>query len=118
MNTPIDPKTLLEQAAKIPRLERGKISILREGPTGPFYNHQFRKDGKNVSRYLPREQVKPLQEAINGYTQFESLIEQYVDQVVEKTREEMALDSKKNFRPQHPSSSSRKRRKSSNSSAV
>jgi hypothetical protein len=118
MIDPKNPKILLEEAAKIPHLERGKISILREGPTGPFYNHQCRQDGKNVSRYVPRDQVQAVQEAIDGYAQFQSLIEQYVDQTVEKTREEIARDSKKSSRSRQPNSSSRKSTKSSNSSGV
>jgi len=104
---------LLQQAAQIPHLERGKLSILREGPTGPFYNHQCRENGKNVSRYVPRDQVPAVQEAIDGYAQFQKLIEQYVDEVVAKTRTEIAAHSKKSPWP-HPPSSWRKRRKSSN----
>lgn len=113
MNASSDPKVLLQQAARIPRLERGKISILRQGPTGPFYNHQCRENGKNVSRYVPRDQVHSVQEAIDGYAQFQQLVQEYVDQVVAKTRAEIA-DSKKNKRPRSPNSSwPRKRRSSS-----
>jgi hypothetical protein len=77
-------------------LERGKLSIIRQGPDGPYYNHQCRQDGKNVSRYIPRDQVPAVQEAIDGYAQFTVLIEQYVDQVVQKTRGDLADESKKN----------------------
>lgn len=111
MNTKSDPKMLLQQAAQIPHLERGKLSIIREGSTGPFYNHQCRQGGKNVSRYIPRDQAPSVQEAIDGYTKFQALIEQYVDQVVDQTRGEIAADSKK--KKAHPSSSWRKTPKSS-----
>jgi len=111
MNPKPDPKILLEQAAQIPHLERGKLSIIREGPTGAFFNHQCRVDGRNVSRYVPRDQAPGVQEAIDGYAKFESLIEQYVDQIVDQTRAEIAAGSKK--KKSHPSSSSRKTPKSS-----
>lgn len=99
MNTQSKPVSLLEQAAQIPQLERGKLSSLREGPAGPYYNHQYRKDGKHVSRYVPRDQVPALQGAIDGFQQFTQLVEQYVDQVVDQTRRQIAGDSKKNPPP-------------------
>ena len=98
MNAKSDAKILLQQAAQISQLERGKLSIIRQGPTGPFYNHQSRQGGKNVSRYIPREQAPAVQEAIDGYARFQALIEQYVDQVVQRTRAEIAAASKKNKR--------------------
>jgi hypothetical protein len=98
MSTKFDPQFLLQKAAQIKRLERGKLSVLREGPSGPFFNHQSRVKGKNVSRYVPREQVAAVQEAIDGYAAFQDLIEQYVDQTVDRTRAEIAEEagSKKN----------------------
>jgi hypothetical protein len=110
MKTKLDPQSLLQQAAQIPRLERGKLSILREGATGPFYNHQCRQEGKNISRYIPRDQVPAVQEAIDGYAKFEALIEEYVDQIVDQTREEIAAGSKK--KTSHRNSSSPKTRRS------
>jgi len=104
MNTKPNPQSLLQQAAQIPRLERGKLSILRESPSGPFYNHQCRQDGKNVSRYIPRDQVPAVQEAIDGYAKFEALIGEYVDQIVDKTRGEIAARSKKKTSRRHSSS--------------
>jgi hypothetical protein len=77
-------------------LERGKLSILREGPEGPFYNHQFPQDGKYVTRYVPRDQVPAVQQAIDGYKEFDQLVERYVDEMVQKTRAEIAAGSKKN----------------------
>ena len=111
MKTKPDPKILLQEAAQIPHLERGKLSIIREGPTGPFFNHQCRQDGKNVSRYIPRDQAPSVQEAIDGYARFQTRIGQYVDQIVDQTRAEIAADSKKKKAPL--SFSSRKTPKSS-----
>jgi hypothetical protein len=76
-------------------MERGKLSIIRHGPEGPYYNHQCRCEGKNVSRYVSRDQVPAVQEAIEAYSKFNDLIEQYVDQIVEQTRSEIAVDAKK-----------------------
>ncbi|SRR6266550_1168221 len=102
----------LQQAARIPHLERGKLSIIREGPNGPFYNHQYRQDGKNKTRYVPRDQVETVQKAIDGYAQFKKLIAQHVDQVVQTTRAEITSDSKKNSSQSPANSSSPKKRKS------
>jgi hypothetical protein len=99
------PHSLLQKAAQIPHLERGTLSIIREGPGGAFYNHQYREDGKKVSRYIPRDQVAAVQEAIDGYRQFDQLIQEYVDQMVAKTRAEIADHSKKNQSPPQNSSS-------------
>jgi hypothetical protein len=95
MNKNPTPLSLLQQAAQIPHLERGKISVIRQGPDGPYYNHQSRKEGKNVSRYVPRDQVPAVEQAIEGYEKFTGLIDQYVDQMVDKTRSEIAANSKK-----------------------
>jgi len=111
MNEKPTPQLLLQQAAQIPRLERGKLSIIRQGPEGPYYNHQSRRDGKNVSRYIPREQVPAVQQAIEGYDKFTGLIEQYVDQLVDQTRKQIAADSKKKP-PSRPRSSWPKARRS------
>lgn len=109
-----DPQSLLQEAAQIKRMERGKLSILREGPSGPFYNHQSRVEGKNVSRYVPRDQVPAVQEAIEGYALFQKLIDQYVDQTVERTRAQIAAEagSKKNRTPSRRPSSWPRTRKS------
>ena len=110
MKIKLDPQFLLQEAAQIPRLERGKLSIMREGANGPFYNHQCREEGKNVSRYVPRDQVPAVQEAIDGYAKFEALIEEYVDQIVDRTRVEIAAHAKK--KTSHRNSSSPKMRRS------
>ena len=40
MKTPVTPESLLRDLAQIQRLERGSVSVLRQGPNGPYYNHQ------------------------------------------------------------------------------
>ena len=92
-------------------MERGKLSVMREGPSGPFYKLQAREGGKNATRYVPRAQSAAVQEAIEGYQRFESLTQEYAQQIIDKTRQEIAWGVKKK-RPAQ-SSSSRKARKSS-----
>lgn len=100
MNPPITPQSLLHQIAQIKHMERGKLCLLRQGPDGPYYNHQTWDKGKNVSRYVPREQVPAVQEAIAGYAQFQKLVQEYVQLMVQRTRAEQAAGlKKKNPRP-------------------
>ena len=86
----------MAQAAQIPHLERGKLSIIRQGPNGPYFNHQFPKDGQYVTRYVPGDQAAAVQQAIDGYKEFDRLMERYVDEMVQKTRSEIASGAKKN----------------------
>jgi hypothetical protein len=107
------PQSVLHEIAQIQRLDRGTLSVIRQGPEGPYYNHQCYEEGKNVSRYVPSEQVSELKEAIEGYHRFQQLVQQYVQLMVEKTRAEREAGlKKKQTRP--PSSSWPKTRKSNN----
>jgi hypothetical protein len=110
MNTKPTPQSLLQAIAQIQHLDRGTISILRQGPKGPYYNHQCYENGRNVSRYVPQDQVPALQEGIDGYRRFEQLMEQYVQLMVEKTRAEREAGAKK--KTPRPNSSWPKTRKS------
>ena len=62
MNTKSTPQSVLHDLAQIQQMERGTLSVIRQGPTGPYYNHQCYEKGRNVSRYVPAEQVSALQE--------------------------------------------------------
>jgi len=111
MNVNPPPESLLQAMAQIQRMDRGSLSVIGQGPEGSYYNHQCYENGRNVSRYVPREQVVELQEAIEGHRRFQHLVEQYVQRVVQKTRAERQAALKK--KPPRPSSSSPKIRKSS-----
>jgi len=76
-------------------MERGKLTIMREGPEGPYYKHQAWENGQNLSRYVSRDQVAAVQDAIEGYQKFQELTEQYAQAVIDKTRAELATNSKK-----------------------
>ena len=110
MNTKPTPQSLLNDIAQIQHLDRGTVSVLRQGPQGPYYNHQCYESGRNVSRYVPAEQVPDLQAAIEGYRQVQELMAQYVQLMVEKTRAERAAGVKK--KTQRPNFSWPKSRKS------
>ena len=110
MNTQKSLPSLLQEIASIQTMERGKLSVIKESSTGPFYKIQAREDGKNLTRYVPREQVPAVQEAIQGYQRFESLTEQYAQRVIAQTRQDIAAASKKKSQAQ--TSSSPKMRKS------
>jgi hypothetical protein len=110
MNTRPTPQSVLQDIAQIQRLDRGTVSVLRQGPEGPYYNHQCYENGRNVSRYVPSEQVPELKESIANFHRFEQLMKQYVDLMVGKTRAEREAGSKKKTPP--PNSSWPKTRKS------
>jgi hypothetical protein len=110
MNTKPTPQSLLNDIAQIQRLDRGTVSVLRQGPQGPYYNHQCYENGRNVSRYVPPEQVPGLKAAIDGYRQVQELMAQYVQLLVEKTRAERVAGAKK--KTQRHNSSWPKSRKS------
>jgi len=95
MNTSHPLPGILQQIADIQVMERGKLSIIKEGSSGPFYKLQAREKGKNVTRYIPREQAPAVQEAIEGYQRFEALTEEYARQVINHTRATMTADFKK-----------------------
>jgi hypothetical protein len=110
MNSKPAPQSLLNDIAQIQHLDRGTLSVIRQGPEGPYYNHQCYENGRNVSRYVPAEQVADLKAALDGYRQVQTLMAQYVQLMVEKTRAERLSNAKK--KTPHPKSSSRRTRKS------
>ena len=112
MNTKSTPQSLLHDIAQIQSMERGTLSVMRQGPNGAYYNHQCYEEGRNVSRYVPSAQVGQIQEAMEGYHRFQELTQQYAQLVVEKTRAERAAGFKKKTRRQN-SSSPRTRKSSS-----
>lgn len=80
------PEKLLQELAGITRMERGTLCRMREGPQGPYFNHQTWENGRNVVRYVPREQVAALQEAIANYRRFLQLTQAYADAIIRQTR--------------------------------
>lgn len=94
MNT-TTPTQLLERIAQIQRMESGKLCIMRQGKSGPFYNLQSREHGKTVSRYVPRDQVDQVSEHTANYRQFQDLANEYAQKICEQTRRERTEGVKK-----------------------
>jgi hypothetical protein len=104
MNAKASPQDLLRQISEIQRMEHGKLSTMSPGPAGPYYRLQSWENGKNVSKYVPREQAPAVQEAIAGYQRFAALSQEYAQLIIDKTRAEIASAQKKTKR--RPKSSS------------
>jgi hypothetical protein len=104
---------ILQQIARIQSMERGKLSVIKESASGAFYKLQARENGRNHTRYIPREQVPAIQQAIEGYHQFQTLTDQYAQEVITQTRADIAAGSKK--KPSARKSSWPRNRKSSSS---
>ena len=89
----------LKQIAAFTRMERGKLSIIRTGSDGqPYYNLQHRENGRNVSEYVPRDQVATAEENIAAYQRFKTLIEEHVAEIAEISRNERKSSVKKKRR--------------------
>lgn len=116
MNTTLSPQTLLEQILQLPSMEHGSLSVIGQGPNGPYYNLNSWENGKNQCRYVSQAKVPGVQQAIENYQKYQELTDQYARQVIEKTRAELSIGVKKKPRPNpksHPKSSSPRTRKSS-----
>lgn len=86
-------------------MERGKLTVMREGPRGTYYKHQVWENGKNRSRYIPAEQAPAVEEAIESYQKFKELTAQYAQSIIDQTRAEWEAGSKKKkYRPRPRSS--------------
>ena len=83
-----NPAQILQQIARIQRMEPGKLCIMGRGPNGPYYNLQCRERGKSVSRYVPADQVETVLHHTQNYKKFEGLVSQYSQQIIEQTRAE------------------------------
>lgn len=98
---------LLEEIAAISSMEPGKISIIRQGPKGPYFNHQRRVDGRNVTEYVPADQIEELQANIEAHQRFEEIIARYESAVCEQSRLQRKAGIKKKL-PMPASHSHRK----------
>ena len=115
MNTPAQ-SDLLAQIAQVRLMERGKLSAYTfkdRSTQTPYHKLQSWEKGKNVTRYIPSEQVALVEEALAGHAKFRELVEQYAQTVIEQTRQQLAAVGikKKNSRP---NSSWPSKRRSSN----
>ena len=116
MNTPLTPQSFVEQILQIQLMEHGSVSVIGQGPNGPYYNLNSWEDGKNRCRYLPQAKVPEVKQAIEGYAKYQQLTEQYAQQIIGQTRAQLEIGVKKKPQPNpprsRPKSASPKTRKS------
>jgi hypothetical protein len=105
------PVGLLNQIADIQSMEPGKLCVMRAGKGGPYYNLQWRKNGKPISRYVPRKQAEAVENNTANYRKFCSLVDEYAEQIIERTRQERMAGQKKS--PRSNSTSAKRKRSSS-----
>ena len=104
----------IAQMATITRMERGHLSVIRTDPDGhPYYNLQRREDGRNVTEYIPREEIPAVQEHIAAYERFKQLVDEHLNEVSENSRQERKAGVKKKRRT--PSATPLLRKKKSKS---
>jgi hypothetical protein len=108
----LNPTEILQQIAQIQHMEPGKLCVIRQGPTGPYYNLQCREQGKTLTRYVPPEQVEVLTQHTANYQKFQALVSQYAQLIIEQTRAERMGGLKK--KASRPRSSWLRTRKSNN----
>jgi hypothetical protein len=94
MNQP-SAAQILQQIAQIQRMEPGKLCVIRQGPNGPYYNLQCRQDGKNLTCYIPSDQVSTVAEHTANYQRFQALVDQYASLIIQQTRAERTAGFKK-----------------------
>ena len=99
MNISLTPQSLIEQILQIQHMEHGSLSVIRQGPNGPYYNLNSWENGKNCCRYLPQDKVPEVQQAIQGYQKYQQLTEQYAQQTIEQTRAQLNIGVKKKPQP-------------------
>ena len=104
MNEPLTPRSLIGQILQIQRMEHGSLSVIRQGPNGPYYSLNSWENGKNCCRYLPQDKVPEVQQAIEGYHKYQQLTEQYAQQIIEQTRARLNIGVKKKPQPNPESS--------------
>ncbi len=94
---------ILQQIARIQHMEPGKLCVMRQGPNGPYYNLQWREQGKAISRYVPADQVEAVAQHTANYQTFQELVGQYAQLLIQRTRAERAAGLKKKTSPQKSS---------------
>lgn len=83
MKTTSKARPLLARIAQIQDMERGTVCRM-SGRN--HYNHQTWANGRNVVRYVAREDVADLQRAIAGFARFTQLTRQYADEIIRQSR--------------------------------
>jgi len=82
---------LWERMARIDRMERGTLCQMKGRN---HFNHPTWQAGRNVVRYVPRDQVEALKEDIQSYEQFMDWVRQYADEIIRISRRQREANSK------------------------
>jgi hypothetical protein len=112
VNTLPTPEDVLQQIARIGRMEKGSLSTIRQTPNGPCCNFQRWEHGRNVSEYVAAEQVPKVRDNLQAHAEFETLVAKYVQLMSARSRDERLGASKKKRRllnfssPKKPKSNS------------
>jgi hypothetical protein len=93
MNT---EKNLIQQLATFHQMERGTLSVIRQTPSGPCFNLQRRENGRHTSEYIPAAQGPLVKANLARHSEFQAVVEQYVNLVCEQSRQERMAGVKKN----------------------
>ncbi len=101
-NTPHD---IIQEIAAITHMERGKLSVIRQGPHGPYYNLQRRENGRNVSEYIPAGQAEEARANTEAFARFETLVENLAEVISVQSRKERKAGDKKKRHPTQTSPS-------------
>jgi hypothetical protein len=99
------PAEILQQMARIQRMERGKLCPMQNGA---YYNHQTWVQGRNIVRYVPRDRVADLQQAIAGYQQYLKLTQAYAEAIIRRTRQAQPASTAKQKKKQKKTKISKK----------
>ena len=78
-------ENILGKIAEIQTMERGKVTRMKGRN---HFNHQTWRGGRNEVRYLPAKDLPDLQDAIDGYTKFMKLSQEYADEIIRISRRE------------------------------
>ncbi len=70
---------ILAAMSRIGTMVKGKVTVSRTAKSGRrYYSLQARRDGRNVTRYVPAERLEAAREATANYRRFMELVERYV----------------------------------------
>ena len=108
------PPARIKQMAAITSMERGHLSVIRIGPDGqPYYNLQHRENGRNITEYIPRDQLPAVEENIAAYERFKVLVDEHIAEISEKSRQLRKATVKKKPQTRKPSTSPAKKKSKS-----
>jgi len=77
------PEQILREIQTIATMERGTLCTMKRGA---YFNHQTWREGRNHVRYVARDAVPALRDALAGYRRFHRLTEEYAEAIIQRSR--------------------------------